>query len=69
LIVDETFLPFGLGAEIAARVVELGFDDLDAPIKRLNGAFSPTPYSPVLEQAVIPSVDNIVAALRDLLDE
>ena len=69
LIVDETFLPFGLGAEIAARVAELGFDDLDAPIKRLSGAFSPTPYSPVLEQAVIPGVDDVAGAIRNLLDE
>ncbi len=35
LIVDEAFAPFGLGAEIAARVADAGFDDLDAPIRRL----------------------------------
>src|SRR5262249_10421827 len=49
LVVDETFAPCGIGAEIAAQLVELGFDDLDAPIRRLNGAFTPTPYSPSLE--------------------
>ena len=38
LIVDETFSPFGLGAEIAAMAADRGFDDLDAPIKRLNDA-------------------------------
>jgi 2-oxoisovalerate dehydrogenase E1 component len=66
LIVDETFAPFGVGAEIAARIAELGFDDLDAPIRRLNGAFSPTPYSPTLEAAVLPGVDQIVQAIQDL---
>ena len=46
LIVDEAFAPCGIGAEIAAQVADRGFDDLDAPIRRLNGAFTPTPYSP-----------------------
>jgi 2-oxoisovalerate dehydrogenase E1 component len=69
LIVDETFAPFGLGAEIAALAADRGFDDLDAPIKRLNGAHVPTPYSPVLEEAVVPHADTIVAAVKDLLDE
>jgi 2-oxoisovalerate dehydrogenase E1 component len=69
LIVDEAFAPFGLGAEVAARVIEAGFDDLDAPIRRLSGAFTPTPYSPPLEKAVVPQVDDIERALRDLLEE
>src|SRR6516162_9781560 len=63
LIVDEAFAPFGLGAEVAARVVEAGFDDLDAPIRRLHGAFSPTPYSPTLEKAVVPQADDIERAI------
>ena len=46
LIADETFGPCGIGAEISAQVMEKGFDDLDAPIARLNGAHTPTPYSP-----------------------
>jgi 2-oxoisovalerate dehydrogenase E1 component len=69
LIVDETYAPCGIGAEIAAQVTDRGFDSLDAPIRRLNGAFTPTPYSPPLEAAVVPSVDAIVEAIRDLLDE
>lgn len=69
LIVDEAFAPYGFGAEVAAQVADAGFDDLDAPIKRLNGAFSPTPYSPTLEQAVVPSVADIVAAIGQLLQE
>src|SRR5262249_16365498 len=69
LIVDETFAPFGFGAEIAAQVVDRGFNDLDAPIKRLNGLHTPTPYSPTLEKAVVPDVDAIVRAVRELLEE
>lgn len=69
LIVDEAFAPFGLGAEVAAQVIEAGFDDLDAPIRRLHGAFTPTPYSPPLEKAVTPQVDEIERAILELLDE
>lgn len=69
LIVDENFQPCGIGAEVAAQVVEKGFDDLDAPIQRLNGAQAPVPYSPPLEAAVVPNVKTITQAIRDLLAE
>ena len=69
LIVEEAFAPFGLGAEIAAGLADKGFDDLDAPIRRLNGAFAPTPYSPPLEAAVVPNPDTIAQAIRDLAAE
>jgi 2-oxoisovalerate dehydrogenase E1 component len=69
LVVDETFGPCGIGAEIAARIVDRCLDDLDAPIRRLNGAHAPTPYSPVLEAAVVPNSGMIAQAIRDLLAE
>jgi 2-oxoisovalerate dehydrogenase E1 component len=69
LIVDEAFASFGLGAEIAAQIADAGFDDLDAPIRRVNGAHTPTPYSPPLEAAVVPSSDAIAEAIRDLVSE
>jgi 2-oxoisovalerate dehydrogenase E1 component len=69
LIVDEAFQPFGVGAEIAAQIADRGFDELDAPIRRLNGVHTPTPYSPPLEAAVVPSVAAIESAIRELLDE
>jgi 2-oxoisovalerate dehydrogenase E1 component len=69
LIVDEAFQPCSVGAEIAARIVDQGFDELDAPIKRLNGAFTPTPYSPTLESAVVPQVEDIVNEIQQLLHE
>ena len=69
LIVDEAFGPCGLGAEIAAQAADAGFNDLDAPIRRLTGAFAPTPYSPPLEAAMTPSVDSIADAICALMNE
>ena len=66
---DEAFAPCGIGAEIAAQLADRGFDDLDAPIRRLNGAHAPTPYSPPLESAVVPQPEDIARAVRDLLAE
>jgi 2-oxoisovalerate dehydrogenase E1 component len=69
LVVDETPGPCSIGSEIAAQVADRGFDDLDAPIKRLHGAFAPTPYSPPLEAAVVPNQHDIAAAICDLMEE
>ncbi len=69
LIVDEAFGPCSLGSEIAAQVADAGFNDLDAPIKRLHGAFAPTPYAPSLEQAVVPRADDVLRAIRELIRE
>ena len=69
LIVDETFAPASIGAQIAAVAADDGFDDLDAPIKRIHGAFTPIPYSPTLEQAVVPQPETVAAAVRDLVAE
>ncbi len=69
LIVDEAFGPCGFTSEIAAHVADTGFNDLDAPIKRLHGEFAPTPYAPTLEHAVVPDVHRVVTAIRELLAE
>jgi 2-oxoisovalerate dehydrogenase E1 component len=69
LVVDEAFGPCGFASEIAAHVADVGFNDLDAPIKRLHGAFAPTPYAPTLERAVVPDVEQVVQAIRDLVGE
>jgi 2-oxoisovalerate dehydrogenase E1 component len=69
LIVDEDFGPMGVGAEVAAWMADSGFDDLDAPIRRLNGVFTPIPYSPPLEAAVIPNPASIARAVRELVRE
>jgi 2-oxoisovalerate dehydrogenase E1 component len=69
LIVDEPPAPCGFAAEIAAQVMDAGFNDLDAPIRRLTGVFTPTPYSPPLEAAVVPSAADITDAIRLLVKE
>ena len=69
LIVDEAFGPCSIASEVAAQVADRGFDDLDAPIKRINGAFTPTPYSPALEQMVVPQAQKIAQAIRNLMNE
>ena len=57
----------GVGAEIAAAVQELAFDDLDAPIERVGAPFQPIPLSPPLEDAYLPGADDIAAAARATL--
>ncbi|HEX7973161.1 MAG TPA: alpha-ketoacid dehydrogenase subunit beta [Anaerolineales bacterium] len=69
LIVDEDFSPCGAGAEIAAQVMERGFYELDAPVRRLNGPFAPAPYSPPLEAAAVPHAQAIFRAAQALLVE
>ncbi len=69
LVVDEAFGPCSLASEIAAQVADRGFDDLDAPIKRLSGAFAPTPYSPSIEKVVTPQINDVVNAIRELARE
>lgn len=69
LVIDEAYPPCSVAAEIAAQVADAGFNDLDAPIKRLQGAFAPTPYSPPLEHAVVPHVEDVVRAIQELMDE
>jgi pyruvate/2-oxoglutarate/acetoin dehydrogenase E1 component len=69
LIVDEDFQPCGMGAEIAAIAMEKAFDDLDAPVQRLNGLFTPVPYSPALEAVVTLSNEQILRGIRNLLAE
>jgi 2-oxoisovalerate dehydrogenase E1 component len=66
LIAHEAVVPFGLGAEVAARVVRDGFWDLDAPIERVGAAFTPPPYAPELEQAWLPARQEIADAVRRL---
>jgi len=67
LVVDEDYRSFGMSGEIAAMVAEHALDYLDAPIRRLAVPDVPIPYSRVLEQTVIPSVDAISAAIRELV--
>ncbi len=67
MCVYEGVKAFGVGAEISAAIAESdAFDYLDAPIVRLGGADAPVPYSPTLERAIAPQVEDIAAAARRL---
>ncbi|HEY7165806.1 MAG TPA: transketolase C-terminal domain-containing protein [Candidatus Binatia bacterium] len=67
VIVDETHQSCGVAAEIAARIVETGFDKLKAAIRRVSTFDVPVPYSPPLEEYIGPREDRIIAAVRELL--
>lgn len=69
LVVDEAFGPCSVAADISATMADVGFDELDAPIKRLQGAFAPTPYAPSLEQAIVPNPQTVRDAIVALLEE
>ncbi|SDK72207.1 alpha-ketoacid dehydrogenase subunit beta [Billgrantia gudaonensis] len=66
LIVHEAVEAFGVGAEIAARIGEIGFDELDAPIMRIASPFVPVPFAPSLEKAYQPDAEAVIAAVRKL---
>jgi 2-oxoisovalerate dehydrogenase E1 component beta subunit len=68
LVLHEDTHTGGFGAEIAATVAEEAFEDLDAPPRRLAAPDTPVPFAPVLEQAFIPQVGDVVAALRELAE-
>ncbi len=68
LVAVEEGWPFaGIGAELAAQMMEQAFDWLDAPVKRVNGLDIPLPYAANLERMALPQVENIVAAVKDVL--
>jgi pyruvate/2-oxoglutarate/acetoin dehydrogenase E1 component len=69
LVVHEAVQSFGAGAEIAASVGERLFDVLRCPVRRLGAASTPVPFSPELEQAVIPAAPRIAGAAAALLAE
>lgn len=68
VVVHEAVRSFGIGAEIAAVIGEVGFDDLDAPVGRVGAPFMPVPFARSLEERYIPSSAAIVAAARKTLE-
>lgn len=67
VVVEECWRTCGLGAEIASRIFEGCFDTLLAPVRRVSGLDVPMPYSRKIEKLCIPQVENIVQAVRDVL--
>jgi pyruvate/2-oxoglutarate/acetoin dehydrogenase E1 component len=68
VVVDEANFTCAAGAQVAALIAEKGFEDLDGPVVRVATPDVPIPFSPPLEQAVIPSVERVKEACRDLLE-
>ena len=68
VIVDEANSTCAAGAQVAALIAERGFEDLDGPVVRVATPDVPIPFSPPLEQAVLPSVDRVREACRELLE-
>ena len=66
VVAHEAVTHGGVGAEVAALVQEAAFDHLDAPVARVGAPFAPVPFSAQLEDAYLPGVDEIVAAVRGL---
>jgi pyruvate/2-oxoglutarate/acetoin dehydrogenase E1 component len=67
LVAHEATRACGAGAEVAALITEDAFEDLDAPVRRLTAADVPIPFSPPLEQRVLPQLDDMKEACRELL--
>ncbi len=67
VVLHEAVEAFGIGAEIAARIGDIGFDELDGPIVRVGAPFVPVPFARELEQAYRPNAARVVAAARRAL--
>jgi pyruvate dehydrogenase E1 component beta subunit len=67
VVVDEGWRTGSLSAEIGQRIMEQAFWDLDAPVARVCSAEVPMPYAKHLEEAALPQVPRIVAAVREVM--
>jgi len=68
LVLHEDTRSGGFGGEIAATIAEEAFEDLDAPVRRIAAPDTPVPFSPVLEKAFIPQVEDVARGLRELVE-
>lgn len=68
VVLDEANATCAAGAQVAALIAERGFEDLDGPVVRIATPDVPIAFSPPLEQALLPSVDRVKEACRDLLE-
>jgi pyruvate/2-oxoglutarate/acetoin dehydrogenase E1 component len=67
LVAHEATRSCGVGAEVAAIISQEAFEDLDAPVRRLTAPDVPIPFSPPLEQAILPQLEDMKEACRELL--
>jgi 2-oxoisovalerate dehydrogenase E1 component beta subunit len=68
VIIDEANQTCAAGAQVAALIAERAWEDLDGPVVRVATPDVPIPFSPPLEQAVLPQVDDVREACRELLE-
>ena len=68
VVVDEANQTCAAGAQVSALIAERGFEDLDGPVLRVASPDVPIPFSPPLEAAVLPSVERVREACRQLLE-
>lgn len=68
IVLHEDTRTGGFGAEIAATITEEAFENLDGPVMRIAAPDTPVPFSPPLEKAFIPQVDDVVAGVRELAE-
>ncbi len=68
VIVDEANSMCAAGAQVAALIAQRGFEDLDGPVIRVATPDVPIPFSPPLEQALLPNADRVREACRELLE-
>ena len=68
IVAYEDTLSWGYGAEIAARVADQLFEHLDAPVKRVAAKDAFVPYQPVLESAMLPQVQDLYLAMKELAE-
>lgn len=68
LVVYEDHEFIGFGAEICAQIADQTFEHLDAPVRRVAGAFAPIPFADPLERAVLPQDDDILVGVRSILN-
>src|SRR5512135_65873 len=67
VVVEEGWKSYGVGSEISSRLYEQAFDYVDAPIKRVAQDEVPLPYNRTLEQAALPQVEDVIAAVKEVL--
>jgi acetoin:2,6-dichlorophenolindophenol oxidoreductase subunit beta len=67
VVAHEAVVHGGFGAEIEAQLQAAGFDELDAPVKRVGAPFAPVPFSPPLEDAYRSGRAQVAAAVRTAL--
>lgn len=68
VVVEESWRTFGVGAEVAARLYEDCFDYVDAPIQRVTQKEVPLPYAANLEKYALPKVEEVIAAVKNVLE-